>query len=200
MRRSAGGAEPIGLHERAIENLRFIRDAMQHAEPFTAVPGRGGIAMGVTALAAAVIAAGQTTPAAWLRVWLIEAAVGVTIAAFTVYLKAERAGSSVLRGSGRKFALSLSPPLLAGAVLTVALARAGATSLLPGTWMMLYGTGVIAGGVFSVRVVPVMGSCFLVLGAAGLFVPATWSNVLMAASFGGLHILFGSIIARRYGG
>ena len=40
----------------------------------------------------------------------------------------------------------------------------------------------------------------MVLGTAAFVVPATLGNTFMAAGFGGLHIGFGLIIARRYGG
>src|SRR5207249_1755221 len=69
-------------------------------------------------------------------------------------------------GPLRKFGLALAAPLLVGAVLTAALARAGFHAMLPGAWLMLYGSGLLAGGAFSIRLVPVMGACFLVLGVA----------------------------------
>ena len=62
------------------------------------------------------------------------------------------------------------------------------------------GTAVITGGAFSVSIVPVMGLSFLALGALEIFAPAAWVNYFMAAGFGGLHIVFGGIIARRHGG
>jgi len=114
--------------------------------------------------------------------------------------KARRAETPLLTGPGRKFALSYSPPILVGVLLTVVLYRAGMTDALPGTWLLLYGTGVVTGGAFSVKAVPVMGLCFMLLGAVALFASASLGTYLMAAGFGGLHIIFGIIIARRHGG
>ena len=106
----------------------------------------------------------------------------------------------LLTGPGRKVAFSLSPPIFAGAIVTVVLYRAGLTSAIPGLWLLLYGTGVVTGGMFSVSAVPIMGLCFMALGATAFFAPAEFANWLMAAGFGGLHIVFGVIITRRYGG
>jgi hypothetical protein len=183
-----------------MDNLRYIRETMERASSFTAVPGWGGVIIGVTALLAALLAERQSTRHGWLMTWLAEALLALAVGGWTMTRKARAAESTVLSGPGRKFALSLFPPLLAGAVLTVVLYRAHVFSALPGLWLLLYGTGVVTGGAFSVRVVPVMGLCFMALGTAALWAPPAYGNWLMAAGFGVLHIIFGIIIARRYGG
>ncbi|HXN24813.1 MAG TPA: hypothetical protein VOA41_18930 [Candidatus Dormibacteraeota bacterium] len=193
-------SEPIAIDARAADNLRYIREAMERAGEFTAVPGWGGVAMGATALLAAVWAARQTTPRLWLAVWLVEAVVAITIAATSAARKSHRARMPLFSGPGRKFALSFAPPILVGALLTVVLFRAGLVTALPGTWLLLYGTAVVTGGAFSVRIVPVMGLCFMALGVAAFFSPERWNDHFMAAGFGCLQILFGLIIAKRYGG
>ena len=192
--------EPPGLHDRAMDNLRYIRETMERASSFTAVPGWGQVAIGVTALAATYVAAHQSTARGWLGAWLAEAIISLLIAGWLMDRKARASGSPLLSGPGRKVAFSLSPPMIVGALLTVVLFRAGLTGAIPGMWLLLYGTGVVTGGMYSVSIVPVMGICFMALGAAGIFAPATWGNWFMAAGFGGLHIVFGTIIARKHGG
>jgi len=191
---------PVPLHSHAIDDLRFIRETMENAASFTAVPGWGGVLMGVTALLAAGVAAWRASAAAWLAVWGVEAVCALVLGTLGILWKARKFQTPVLSRPGRKFVLSLSPPILAGAVLTVVVYRAGLVSLLPGIWLLLYGAGVVTGGAFSVKVVPVMGLCFMLVGTLALFGPAAWGNVFMAAGFGGLHIIFGTLIARRYGG
>ncbi len=156
--------------------------------------------MGLAALCAAALATRQTSVHAWLVVWVLAAAVALLIGALAIIRKARTANLPIFSGPSRKFALSLAPPLAAGALLTVVFFRAGMVGAIPGMWLLLYGAGVIAGGSFSVRIVPVMGLCFMIVGVAALFSPMAWGNYYLAAGFGGLHILFGSVIARRYGG
>lgn len=180
--------------------MSFIRSTMERATSFTAVPGWGGVAMGLTALAATALAGTRAAEREWLTVWLSASALALTIGGWAMAVKARRAGTSVLSYSGRRFVLSYVPPLAVGALLTVVLVRADLYSALPGTWLLLYGTGVVTGGAFSVRVVPIMGLCFMALGALALLAPPAWGHWLMALGFGGLHIVFGLIIARRYGG
>ena len=190
----------LDLHARAMDNLRFIRETMERAGSFTAVSGWGSIATGVTALVAAGIATLVTEPVLWLAVWSAEALLALGIGTWAVVQKARAAGLPLLSGPGRKVALSLSPPLLTGALLTMVLFQAGLLSVLPGMWLLLFGVGIVAAGSYSVRIVPVMGLSFMLLGAVALLLPMSWANGVMAVGFGGLHILFGVLIARRYGG
>jgi hypothetical protein len=183
-----------------MDDLSFIRRTMEHAAAFTAVPGWGGVAMGASALVAAAVAARGVTPNERLVPWLLAAVVALLIGGWAMVRKARRAGTTIFSYSGRPFVLSFLPPLPVGALLTAALARAGLHQALPGTWLLLYGTGVVTGGAFSIRVVPIMGACFVLLGVVALFGPPAWGNALLAAGFGGLHVVFGLLIARRYGG
>jgi hypothetical protein len=191
--------QPVDIHEHAIDNLRYIRRTIERAGSFTAVPGAGGVVMGSIALLAAWVA-GPEAGSRWLAAWTAAAVAAVAIGAGSAALKSRRAGLPLFSGPGRKFLAGFVPAMLAGALLTAVLFRAGQTSLLPGLWMLLYGTGVVSGGFTSVRVVPLMGACFMSLGAAALFLPGADPNVMLAAAFGGLHIVFGFLIAVKYGG
>jgi hypothetical protein len=190
----------VPLQTHAIEDLRFIRETMENAASFTAVPGWGGVAMGATALLGALMARRQASTEAWLATWCIAALCAFSLGGFAIFWKARKAGTPLLARPGRKFILSLSPPIVAGVILTVVICRVGLVTLLPGVWLLLYGAGVVTGGAFSVKIVPSMGLCFMLAGALALFCPGSWGNWFMAAGFGGLHIIFGTIIAWRYGG
>jgi hypothetical protein len=193
-------AEPPALHARAMDNLRYIRDTMERAAWFTAVSGWGLLAMGGTALGAAVVAALQPSAVGWLTTWLGEALLALAIAVVATWRKARAVQMPLLSGPGRRFALSFAPAMCAGALLTVVLFHAGIVAAIPGTWLLLYGAGVVSAGTYSVRIVPVLGLCFMLMGVVTLFCPAPWGTWCLAAGFGGLHIAFGIIIARRYGG
>ena len=189
---------PLPTH--ALEDLRFIRQTMEQSSSFTAVSGWGQIAVGVSALFASAVAWRQADSQRWLMVWLAEAGIAFAIAYSSIYRKARSKGLPLHSGPGRKFAVSFLPPAAAGLVLTIVLTRAGLSQFLPGTWLLMYGAGVTTGGAFSVAIVPVMGSCFMLAGAAAFVAPLTWGNAFMLGGFGGLHILFGILIARRHGG
>ena len=181
-------------------DLRFIRDTMERSASFTAIPGWGQVILGATALGAAWLAAHQSNSAAWLKVWLAEAFLAGIIAFLSMRRKANRRGLPLFSGPGRRVALGLFPPLIAGALLTFSLQRAGLESALAPAWLLLYGAGIITGGAYSISIVPVMGFCFMAMGALAVVAPAAWANYFLAAGFGGLHILFGFLIARRHGG
>jgi hypothetical protein len=183
-----------------VADLRFIRDTMERSAAFTAVSGWGQVLLGATALAAAWLAAQQSSPFAWLRVWLAEGLLAAAIGLLACTWKANRRGLPLFSGPARKVALGLAPPLVAGAFLTFLLFRSGLQSALPATWLLLYGAGIMTGGSFSVPIVPVMGLSFMLLGGLAVLAPMAWGNWFLAAGFGALHILFGLLIARRHGG
>src|ERR1700752_672042 len=188
------------LHDRAMDNLRYIRETMERATPFTGISGRGEMAIVATALVASVIAARQPNFKFWVYTWLAEGFISLLIGGWSMDRKARATQTALFSGSGRKALFSLAPSVIAGGLLTLVLARSGQAEAIPGMWLLLYGTGVITGGMFSVRAVPALGLCFMVLGALALFSPAGWTNWFMAVGFGGLHVLFGAIIVRKYGG
>ena len=188
------------LQGHAIDNLQFIRDTMSRASRFTAVPGWGGVAIGVTALVTSTLTVRMNGTTAWTYWWMAEAGVAVAIGVATIVLKAKRLQLSLLDAPAKRFALAYVPPLVAGAVLTLVFLENGLMSRLPGCWLLLYGVGITAGGTLSVRVVPLLGVLFMALGAAAFAAPASYGDAFMAAGFGGLHIIFGLIIARNYGG
>jgi hypothetical protein len=191
---------PIELHAGAADNLRFIRETMERSTIFTSLPGRGAMTIGATALAAAWFASRQGDNDAWLAIWITEACLAVLIAGIATVRKMDHVETPASLQPLRNFALGMAPPFLAGALLTFAFHRNPATWAIPGMWLLLYGCGIATGGAFSIRIVPVMGVCFMALGGITLLAPVGWHEGLLAAGFGGLHLVFGAIITRRYGG
>jgi hypothetical protein len=186
--------------QHAEEHLQFIRRTMERSSTFTAVPGLGGAAMGALGLAAAVLAARQPSPERWLVVWLVAAAVALCVGVTTMWRKAAASGAPLAGAVGRRFALGMAAPLVAGAAITAALWRTGDYAVMAPTWLLLYGAGVVIGGLFSVSVVRATGVCFMATGIAAIATPPEWANTWLAIGFGGLHIGFGMHIARHHGG
>ena len=191
--------EPVPIGRRAADNLRFIRDTMERAASFTAVPGWGGVMIGCSALLTGGLAFGRQ-PRTQFFLWFAEALAALAVGFVAVKLKSKRLDLSVKSRAARRALLSFVPPLLAGAVLSAVLFRLGILGVLPGLWLLLYGAAVVTGGAFSVRIVPVMGLCFMVVGLASFTTPEAWGNLFLMGGFGLLHILFGVLIARRHGG
>jgi hypothetical protein len=187
------------LHARALADLRFIRQTMESASAFTTFCGWGLLLIGITAVGAGLLA-GPRPDAWWLSVWLGEALVATLIGVVSTGRKTLAARQPLLSGPVRKFAVGFAPPVAAGVVLTLALARIEALAALPGLWLLLYGAAVVTGGAVSVSPVPLMGLCFMTVGTVALLGPAAWGSWLLMAGFGGLHLLFGGLIAWKYGG
>lgn len=194
-------AAPHSIHDRALDQIRYIRAAVENAGSFTAVSGLGGVGMGVIGLVAAIIAADETdSPRRWLYIWLAAAVLAATFGTIAMVRKSRRAGASLVSVSARRFALAFFPALVAGGSITIALVSRNALDLLPPLWLLLYGVAVCGAGAMSVRVVPVMGMTLLALGTAAFFVPFQIANLLLALGFGVVHVAGGVVIMRRYGG
>jgi hypothetical protein len=194
---------PDALHDRAADNLRFIRDTMARAGEFTSVSGAGVMGAGVIGAGAAIASAFVSPtlyPRRWIAIWVAAAILAGGVSGWAIRRKAARTGQSLSAGPARRFALAFAPAIIAGLVLTVVFVVRGLELLLPGTWLTLYGAAVTAGGALSVRPVPVMGTAFLVLGVACFAAGSGSHPVFLAAGFGGLHLLFGLFIARHHGG
>lgn len=195
-----GPPRPVNLGDRAIDNLKFIRETMERSTHFTAVPGYGGALMGLTAVGAAYIVHTQVYQRDQLITWLAEAFLAFSIGMLAMWQKSKMGGTPLISVPAKKFALSFLPPLLVGVALTLGLWRYEHYEMMAPVWMLCYGAAVVCGGAFSVPAVPVMGWCFIALGTAAFALPANWGNLLLALSFGLVHIIFGIIIGRRHGG
>jgi hypothetical protein len=197
---SETASEPPRLGDRAIDNLKFIRETMERASTsFTAVPGYGGALMGATAIGASIIAANQTTKF-WLLTWMAEALLAFAIGFLAMWQKARTAESSLFSAPARKFAFGFAPPIFAGIVLTVLFYKINQTEILPVVWLLMYGAAVTTGGMFSVKPVPTMGVCFLILGMIAAIAPLQYGNFFMGLGFGVMQIIFGIVIGRKHGG
>ena len=192
--------QPRSISSRAADDLTFIRSAMERSAAFTAIPGAGGVVTGVIGLIAAVVGATQPTPDRWLGTWLVAAFVASIVELVAMAWKARRVGLTITGANARRFALGIAAPLVAGAAITYELWAVRSFTVMAPAWLLLYGTGVLAGGMFSVPVVRAIGVCFMAAGIAAVLTPPEWGNVWLAIGFGGLHVGFGAYIARNLGG
>jgi hypothetical protein len=191
---------PRSVSHQAADNLAFIRSAMERSSAFTAVPGLGGVAVGVIGLVAAVVAARQAPGDRWLATWLVAAPIALVVELGAMTLKARRSGIALAGTAARRFASGMAAALAAGAALTYELWTSRDFTAIAPVWLLLYGVGVVAGGMFSVPVVRALGVCFLAAGIAAVLTPPEWGNAWLAVGFGGLHVGFGAYIARYHGG
>ena len=192
------GLKPIPIDSGAAENLRYIRDAIAAADTFTTVPGKGCIAMGLVALAAAALESVSGLKANWLPIWVGAAIFGCAIALYFMEAKARAQGLSLRRA--RRFFMTLTPAFVAGGILTVALTDQVGREMITGLWLLLYGAGISACGVFAIPAVLTAGLMFMGLGTVALGLPASWAPGILALGFGGIHLALGVVILRKHGG
>src|SRR6266852_2448844 len=111
--------EPPALHERAMDNLRYIRETMERATAFTGISGWGEVAIGVSALLTSGLAAEQSSFRAWLAIWIAEGLISLLIEGWSMDRKARAVQMPMMTGPRRNAVFSLSPPGLAGALVTI---------------------------------------------------------------------------------
>ena len=194
------GRKPVAIDEGAAANLRYIRRTMEAAHTFTAVPGTGCIAMGCIALLAAALEAFTPLAAHWLALWVVAAISACATALVFIARKARAQGPSLRNAVARRFFMTLAPAFIAGAILTGILADEVSRATIAGLWLLLYGAGIAASGVFAISVVWSAGVAFMLLGAATFVLPAPFAPAMLALGFGGVHVVLGEIVRRRHGG
>lgn len=192
--------EPTPIDSGALENLRYIRSTIEAAHTFSTVPGKGCIAMGVTAIAAVGLESLPPLAPYWLAVWVGAAIVACCSALWFMEQKARAQGLSLRRAVAKRFFMSLAPAFVSGAILTAALAGSVDRELITGMWLLLYGAGLAACGLFSIPAVFTAGMAFMGLGAATLWLPPGSAHIVLALSFGGIHLALGTTILRHHGG
>ena len=192
--------EPTPIDSGAVEHLRYIRSTIEAAHTFTTVPGKGCIAMGLTALVAVGLESVPPLAPHWLAIWVGAAIVACCAALWFMEQKARAQGLSLRRAVARRFFMTLAPAFLSGAILTTALAGQVDRELMTGMWLLLYGTGLAACGLFAIPAVCTAGLAFMGLGAATLWLPPGSAHIVLALGFGGIHLALGVTIVRHHGG
>jgi hypothetical protein len=196
---SAKSSAPVSLHQHAEDNLKYIRATMESSISFTGISGKGYVLAGISAFAAAWLAARQTNTTAWLGIWMAELGLAAAITLTTTAFKARSQGGSLWSNNGMKVLLAFLPSMTVGGIVTVVLYLQGDVTLLPGIWLCLYGAAMMTAGMYSIRIIPVMGALFILLGALVLFTPLP-ANTTLGLGLGILHVVFGVIVWRKHGG
>ncbi len=194
--------------ELAHENLQYIRQTLDAAGRFTAVPGKGLIAAGLATVAGVMTNilytgapwANGPHPRAALEVWGVVLGVSVGLVSLGIYRKSRLTQARLQAPLIRKVLWSLCPALFVGAILTSLAVRTGNLDWLPAIWLGCYGAAVTNGGLVSVAPVRYFGLSLLVTAAAAALSPANLGLAWLAIGFGWLHLVFGAYIAWRHNG
>ena len=189
-------SQTVSLDSHAAATLRYIRASMEAAGT-VAVSGSAGISMGIVGLLAAGLASTAAMQPHWLAVWLIAATVAGFVGAVLMARQAAVQGFTLFGAPVRKFILCLAPGLFAGAAMTCVLWQSGDLHAIPGTWLLLYGCALVSTSAPTTKVVGVLGGLFAVLGLVTFWLPESLQTLALGAGFGGLHLIFGTVIRQR---
>ena len=152
--------------------------------------------MGLVGLGAAFAVSTTRLQQHWLSVWLAAAAVAGAVGGTLMVRQSRIHGHTLFGAPLRKFLLCLLPAIFAGAVLTAVEWGDGNVAAVPGIWLLLYGSALIAASATTTRFVGAMGALFVLLGGVAFLSPASTHNFLLATGFGGLHLVFGIFLGR----
>lgn len=197
--------------EEALERLNEIQRIAERTTLYTMLPGLPAVIGGILALGGcaasfamirsldfkALLHLPFSTQLGFCVMWTVLGGGAIVQDVVLTSRAARRRGAVPLSRPGQFAALSLSPSVLVAIALTVQFLGDFQIQYVAPAWMMCYGTGVYAAGLFSVRLPRLLGLAFIAGGMASLFFLADYGVVLVAATFGGLHILFGLEIMRR---
>jgi hypothetical protein len=183
------------LDSHATATLRYIRSSMEGAV-LLAVPGSAGIVLGTMGLIATALCFVPTLRAYWVAIWLIAALLGAVVGSILLVRESSLRELRLVGTPLRKFALSLSPSLGAGLVMTAVHWFGGNLHAIPGTWLLLYGCALVAASAATTRIIAALGALFILFGLAALLLSDDFQILVLGAGFGGLHIVFGLLIGR----
>ena len=190
---------PVAIDSHALGTLNYIRSSIEAAGAF-AVPGTAGVAMGAVGLAATGLACVPALSGHWIGIWLSASILASGLGVVLIARHRAGHGLTLYRGPARRFVLCLCPALLAGGVLTAVLWQSGESRLLPGMWLLLYGSVVLSATLLTapamMRLIGIMGALFVLWGAVAFELPLRWHNFVLGAGFGVLHLAFGLLIGR----
>ena len=196
--------------DEAQEHLRVIRQTMERSTKHSTLSGLSGVLVGLYALTGSALTL-LVTPYphlprpidryAFIAVW---ACVGILSVATDIWLtkrKAARVGKTPFSPLGKHLTRAAAPGVAVGVILSAFyLWHSNLISeYIYGIWMLAYAVALLSVGMFSVREVSALGWIFLGAGALTLLLPGYFAAWMMALSFGGVHIWYGTYMGRKYG-
>lgn len=200
--------------DEAAARMREIQRIMERTTLYTLLPGVPAVLGGILALIGCVISymmIGSVDFADGLALtlgkqvqfcvmWTLIGGAAVALDVVYATAAARKRGLSLVTRPGKLAALSVTPSVFVAGIFTVRLLLDGTVQsahYVAPIWMMCYGTGVYAAGLFSVRLPRLLGLAFIIAGALGLLVYPQYGVVLVALSFGLFHIVFGVWVIRK---
>ena len=196
--------------DEAQEHLRVIRQTMERSTKHSTLSGLSGVLVGLFALAGSALTLFVTPyphlprPVdryAFIAVW---ACVGILSLVTDVVLtkrKAVRVGKTPFSPLGKHLTRAAAPGVAVGVILSAFYLMHSNLigEYIYGVWMLAYAAALLGVGMFSVREVSILGWVFLGTGALTLLMPGHLAALMMALSFGGVHIWYGAYMGRKYG-